>query len=77
MYKLLNKLFGWDYLYWQNSAAQGVSRVRVSPDGYVYFIRYKNYKLYDIIGHPNCPRTILYLTCSAEKYEPSKFLKMT
>lgn len=33
MYKLLNYLFGWDYIAWDNTVARGVARVFTTPDG--------------------------------------------
>ena len=74
MYKLLNKLFGWDYIYWQNSASQGIARVHTSLDGTVFYWRYKSIKLADILYNPNTnylelyPAKIIWLTCKQEKY---------
>ena len=65
IYKLLNKLFGWNYIYWRNSADQGVARVFVSRDGKVYYWRYKTTKVMDIITDP---KDVVWLTCHPDKY---------
>lgn len=68
MYKLLNKLFGWDYVHWANFADQGIARLHVSPDGKVWFWRYKSTKVIDIL--PVRFATVIFLTCRSEKYLP-------
>lgn len=65
MYKFLNKVFGWDYIYWENSAAQGIARVLKSPNGDIYYYRYKITNLIDIIRNPE---QVLWLTCKPDKY---------
>ena len=65
MYKILNKLFGWDYIHWDNFADQGIARVRVSRDGTVYYWRYKNTRVLDYIDDN---KRITWLTCKREKY---------
>lgn len=65
IYKILNKLFGWDYIYWQNTCAQGIARVYKSPDGIVYYYRYKTTKLIDKITNQ---KQVIWLTCKPEKY---------
>jgi len=65
MYKLLNKLFGWDYIYWQNTCDQGVSRVHKSPDGTVWYWQYKTTKLIKTI--PDYHK-VIWLTCDPSKY---------
>jgi len=66
MYKILNKLFGWDYILWQNCASQGIARIHVSPEGKIWYWRYKNIKVADIILHPRDVK--LWLTCHPDKY---------
>lgn len=65
MYKLLNYLFGWDYIYWHNSCAQGIARVYLAPDGACYYWRYRSIKVLDIIYKPSC---VTWLTCTPDKY---------
>lgn len=67
MIKLLNFLFGWDYILWKNFADSGVSRVHVLPDGKVYYWRYRLCSIIDLIQKPN---DVLWLTCLPSKYFP-------
>jgi hypothetical protein len=67
LYKLLNKYLGFNYIYWEDSCAQNVARVHVSADGKVWYWRYKNTKVIDIIQKPD---QVLWLTCSPELYFP-------
>jgi hypothetical protein len=48
-YKLFNKLFGWDYISWNNFVHQGIARVHVDGLGKPYYWRYKNIGLADRI----------------------------
>ncbi len=65
IYKLLNKLFGWDYIAWHNSADDGVARVYKDYAGNAYYWRYKNTKVTDTII---VPEQVLWLTCNPDKY---------
>ncbi len=65
MYKLLNMIFGWDYIYWKNSADQGVARVYKNKDGIIYYYRYRIASLIDVIKDPD---QVIWLTCSKKKY---------
>jgi hypothetical protein len=65
MYKLLNTLFGWDYIAWRNSAAQGIARVYKLPDGTTFYWRYKCTKVLDVILTPG---QVIWLTCDSTKY---------
>ncbi len=67
IYKLLNKLFGWDYVHWRNSADSGIARVRTTPGGAVYYWRYKATRVMDVLPHPSITR-ITWLTCAQSKY---------
>lgn len=67
MYRLFNFLFGWDYIYWRNYADGGVARVRTSPDGTVWYWRYKSIKVIDTIVDK---KYVMWLTCLPEKYLP-------
>jgi hypothetical protein len=72
MWRIFNILFGWDYVYWENSCDHGISRVYKSPDGTVWFYRYKITKVIDTINsegktnrfHP----PVVWLTCRPDKY---------
>jgi hypothetical protein len=66
MYRLLHRIFGWDYVAWENSCDQGISRINVSANGVVFFWRYKITHVADII--PNERQRLIWLTCSPDKY---------
>lgn len=65
MWKIWNRLFGWDYIAWKNSADQGISRVYKNFAGNGYYFRYKSMQLVDTIDYPN---QVIWLTCKPEKY---------
>lgn len=65
MWKLMNRLFGWDYIQWRNSAANGVARVHVDGLGRAYYWRYKITNVADIVENP---KQVLWLTCHPHKY---------
>lgn len=65
IYKLLHRLFGWDYIAWRNTADQGVARVHVSADGVVFYWQYKTTKVLARIKRTD---QVLWLTCKPEKY---------
>lgn len=69
MWKILHRLFGWDYIYWENSAASGVARVHVDARGDAYYWRY-NYKSTKVLDPiPPMPGTrVRWLTCKPDKY---------
>lgn len=69
MWRLLNKLFGWDYVAWTNSADNGIARVHLDGDGRPYYFRYKISKVIDRLCPHNQYDTIIWLTCSSSKYE--------
>ena len=65
MWKLLNKLFGFDYIAWRNSADNGIARVYKNEDGVIFYFRYKITQVVDIIGSED---QVIFLTCSKYKY---------
>lgn len=65
MWKLLNKIFGWDYIQWSNSCDQGVARVYADHNGRTYYWRYGNMRLADEIKVAN---QVFWLTCHPSKY---------
>ena len=65
MYKILNKIFGWDYIYWENTADRGIARVYVDAKGNAYYFRYKIIKFID---HIRKPTDVIWLTCLPIKY---------
>jgi hypothetical protein len=67
MYKLLNLLFGWDYIAWYNPADSGIARVHVDGMHRVWYWRYKTTRVADII---KAPERVIWLTCPSTKYFP-------
>jgi hypothetical protein len=65
IYRILHRLFGWDYIHWQNSADSAIARINRLPDGKIYYWRYKITRVMDIISEPNQVR---WLTCKPDKY---------
>ena len=65
MYKILNKIFGWDYILWHDSATQGVSRVYLDGMGRVWCWVYPSIDVAKIITKP---KEVIWLTCSPDKY---------
>lgn len=74
IYKLLNKLFGWDYIQWENSADARIARVHVDGMGRVWYWQYKSIKAVKIIEDP---AKVIWLTCSPNKYFPPSVPKQT
>ena len=66
IWRLFNFIFGWDYVVWQNSADRGIARVQVDSSGKIYYWRYKNTNLADIIHSEKDVK--LWLTCKPSKY---------
>lgn len=67
MYQILNRLFGWDYVYWCNRADWGVARVRRDYSGGVFYWSYKFIKCMDRVAKPE---DVVWLTCLPSKYFP-------
>lgn len=65
LYKILNFIFGYDYIYWKDSASQGIARVRVLEDGTVYYWYSVVLRFFEEIETPD---QVKWLTCSSNKY---------
>lgn len=65
MYRLMNFLFGWDYIAWKNSADSGVARVFNDASGRTFYWRYRNTSVLDQI---KTAEQVAWLTCSPSKY---------
>lgn len=65
MYWLLNKIFGWDYIAWENSCDSGVARVRKDFNGKTWYYRYYVTKCTDIIKTAD---QVIWITCKPSKY---------
>lgn len=64
-YKLLNKLFGWDYIQWRNTADNGIARVHLGFNGEVYYWRYKLTEVADKILEKE---QVIWLTCEPKTF---------
>lgn len=64
-YKLLNLLFGWDYIQWQNSADEGIARIHIDGNKRIFYWRYK---MTNVIDEIKTPSQVFWLTCSPDKY---------
>ena len=65
MWKLMHRMFGWDYVQWRNSADQGIARVYTDGMGRAYYWRYKNIAIADLIQES---AQVVWLTCAPAKY---------
>jgi hypothetical protein len=63
MYKILNKLFGWDYVYYKTENYEGIARIIVLPDKSVHF-----WHLNNLINIEYKKMHIKFLTCTPDKY---------
>jgi hypothetical protein len=74
MWRLWNILFGWDYVYWRNSCDHGVARLHTTPNGKVWFYRYKITNVIDSVDEYVINKNIyirsniIFLTCHPSKY---------
>lgn len=69
MWRILNFLFGYDYIAWGNSCDNGIARVRVNEDGIVYYFRHK---FTGVINKIDRPCNVFWLTCKSDKYFKQK-----
>jgi len=70
LYRVLHKLFGWDYIHWGTTQSWGITRVYVDGDGVPYF-----HSKYGRIYKPDggaCE--VIWLTCPRTKYYPKNDL---
>ncbi|MCA2570671.1 MAG: hypothetical protein IM527_04670 [Microcystis sp. M42BS1] len=65
MYRVLHKLFGWDYIQFRDGSHCGISRVHVDGLGRPYYWYDKSIKLADFIRDP---KKFVWLTCTPYKY---------
>lgn len=64
-YKLLNELFGWDYIQWDNGFGSGIARVHKGKDDVPWFWQYKCTKCAKRIHYAE---SVIWLTCHPDKY---------
>lgn len=69
IYKLWHRLFGWDYIYWKNSADQGISRIYKDALGNPFYWRYFSITVLDPIINE---KQVTWLTCNPSKYLGNK-----
>ena len=67
-HKICNWLFGWDYVYWKNSADNGIARVRIDGEGNPFYVRYRITNVIDRLDKDYPFREVIWLTCKPEKY---------
>jgi hypothetical protein len=65
MWKLWNKLFGFDYILWRNTADTGIARVYGAADGRCWYVRYA---ITGVIDEVLKKEQVIWLTCKPEKY---------
>ncbi|MDC7221562.1 MAG: hypothetical protein PQJ59_16630 [Spirochaetales bacterium] len=72
IYKILNLIFGWDYVYYDytnneypRSRKHGIGRVFVTYDGQVSL--WLDKQEHDLLKIPS-PEAVNWLTCDSEKY---------
>ena len=72
MWKILNKLLGFDYIMWNNSCSGGVARVHAGGSGRPWYYRYK---ITDVIDKIRDEKQVIWLTCDPDKYlNPEEYL---
>jgi hypothetical protein len=71
MWKLWNKLFKWDYVYWAGHYSRGISRVMVDGLGRPYYWRGElgDRRVHVITGTTD---NVLWLTCPPTNYLKKK-----
>lgn len=69
MWKLLNRLFGWDYVAWKNSCNSGIARVFVDGHGEPFCWPYNMLAVLEHINKPTGSYRFTWLTCSSDKYK--------
>jgi hypothetical protein len=65
MYKILHKLFGWDYIHWQNVCDRGIARAHLDAENKPYFWKYK---MTGVLEKITSAEQVTWLTCKPEKY---------
>ena len=70
MHRILNYLFGWDYVTWQDCLYKGIDKVRVLPNGKPYFLKYGSSSNFTYITKENNGSTVIHawMTCDPGKY---------
>lgn len=69
IYKILHKIFGWDYVHWSSGAYSGIARVRVDGNGNPFIFRFGKQDVLKLYNPPyNTVNIITWLTCSSNKY---------
>lgn len=66
LWPILHRLFGWDYIAWNNGVDQGIARVHRDGTGAAYYWRYRSIRVIDVIKTVD---QVLWLTCRPSKYD--------
>ncbi len=74
LYKFLNIIFGWDYIYYEMTdnydKKRGVSKLIKTPDHRICY--WANYKGQDTLFILKKGKDVIWLTCAPEKYFPEE-----
>ena len=65
MWRIWNKLFGWDYIFWQNYVDRGIAKVYKDGKNNPYYFQYK---LLNLIQPIRKESDVIWLTCKPNKY---------
>jgi hypothetical protein len=65
MWRLWNKIFGWDYIAWRNTADKGIARINKGYNDECWYFRYKITRVIDIVTNKD---QVVWLTCEPKKY---------
>lgn len=68
IWRLLNKIFGWDYIAWDNDLSQGIARIHRDKAGRIFYWKYKNINCAEYITSIDKTDVKMWLTCPPEKY---------
>ena len=67
MWKIMHKLFGNDYVYWDNGTSNRVCKIYTTPFGEPYIHPYAFLSVIYFIKNID-PNNITFLTCDKNKY---------
>jgi len=65
IWRILNFIFGWDYIVWTNFADSGIARIHYGYNGRPWYWRYKLTKVIDKV---TSVEQVVWLTCLPSDY---------